>query len=68
MTDQKRVESMADIEKVVRGLEICTADDIECDKCPYDGEGRYEYGCETVMKRDALELLKEKQRTANLVK
>ena len=50
---------MADREKVIKGLELCSTYDCNrCDNCPY---GRTcGYGCDqTVLIRDALALLKE---------
>jgi len=48
-----------DREKVIKGLKKCSIDDVDCKHCPYNGEGTKKYGCETVMQRDALKLLKE---------
>ena len=56
---------MADRQKVITGLELCTA--ISQDGClmlcPYKDEQDETYSgfCEQVLKRDALELLKEQQ-------
>ena len=53
---------MADIEKVIKGLEYCIADEY-CDDCPYTDEcfelDDEPYG-EKLM-RDALELIKEQK-------
>lgn len=49
---------MADLEKVIRGLESCLREDIsdyKCEQCPY----LKETNCLIKIKRDALELLKE---------
>ena len=49
---------MAEIEKVIRGLELCTKYTKACpDNCPY----MEDYDCRIKMERDALELLKETQ-------
>ena len=52
---------MADIEKVIKGLEHCTSDGSTCDKCDYWEHNRVEDGphCGDVLMRDALELLKK---------
>ena len=47
--------------KVIKGLKKCSIDDVDCKHCPYNGEGNQKYGCETVMQRDALKLLKEQE-------
>ena len=46
---------MADLEEVIRGLELCGYQDgmPQCDSCPYDGKD-----CWTRLKRDAIALLK----------
>ena len=52
---------MADREKVIKGLELCSTYDCNrCDNCPY---GRTcGYGCDqTGLLRDALKLLKEQE-------
>lgn len=41
-------------EKVIRGLEHCTADENKCRGCAYIGEK----DCATVLKRDAMKVLK----------
>ena len=46
---------MADIEKVIRGLEFCTSTDNMCEDCPYFSK---EY-CNPDLMRDALSLLQE---------
>lgn len=53
---------MTDIKKVIKGLKKCSIDDVDCKHCPYNGEGTQKYGCETVMQRDALKLLKEQNK------
>ena len=53
---------MIDRAKVIKGLKKCSIDDVDCKRCPYNGEGNQKYGCETVMQRDALKLLKEQER------
>ena len=54
---------MADVEKVITGLELCTniSQDGCLMLCPYKDEQDETYSgfCEQVLKRDALELLKE---------
>ena len=54
---------MADIEKVIKGLEHCTSYGSTCDQCDYWEHNRNEDDphCGDVLMRDALELLKEKQ-------
>ena len=47
---------MADMEKVEKGLNICTSAE-PCNGCPYLGERN----CSLAMVRDALALLKEQQ-------
>ena len=53
---------MADIEKVVKGLEMCIADEY-CNGCPYEVQC-YSPGQEYAesMMREALELLKEQEK------
>lgn len=48
---------MTKFEKVIKGLECCGSL-MDCAPCPYDGEDN---GCFTILKGDALELLKERQ-------
>ena len=56
---------MADIEKVLKGLEYCSnsmADPVCCKNCPYWDEtiaDEYDVSCNDYLCRDALELLKE---------
>jgi hypothetical protein len=49
---------MADLENVIRGIELCGYQDgmPQCDSCPYDGKD-----CWTRLKRDALSLLKAQE-------
>jgi hypothetical protein len=49
---------MADLGEVIRGLELCGYQDgmPQCDSCPYDGKD-----CWTLLKRDALSLLKAQE-------
>ena len=49
---------MAELDKVLKGLDICGGDEPNCQNCPYYGEHGNGFGCETIMQRDALELLK----------
>lgn len=58
-----RKAGMADIEKVIKGLEHCTSYGSTCDKCDYWEHNRNEDDphCGDVLMRDALELLKEQQ-------
>ena len=59
---------MADIEKVIKGIEQCLSRYIDglCDDCPYMGESDKSYmipmKCKEIIMRDALELLKEKEK------
>ena len=46
---------MTKLEKVIKGLECCGSL-MDCAPCPYDGEDN---GCFTILKGDALELLKK---------
>lgn len=48
---------MADMEKVIKGLETCKSTDKTCSDCQYNGEI-----CTTSLCDDALELLKEQQK------
>ena len=51
---------MADIEEVIKGLEHCAQGPVGCQRdCPYI---TYNY-CRTRVVKDALELLKEQQKT-----
>ena len=54
---------MADIEKVIKGLEHCglmysDSPFNPCYECPYKGK----YDCAVILKREALELLKEQRK------
>ena len=53
---------MADIEKVIKGLECClTKPEHNCEECPYEGDEEEGWPCKSPqMKADALELLQEK--------
>lgn len=59
--DHGRAKVMADIEKVIKGLEMCLADEY-CDGCPYE-EDCFDPDIDNPwgsgVMRDALELLKE---------
>ena len=59
---------MDKLEKVIKGLELCTemTQDGCMMLCPYKDEQDETYSgfCEHVLKRDALELLKEQQSTS----
>jgi len=53
---------MADIEKVIKGLESCLNNYCHMDKCPYCEFVGNEYVClENFLMRDSLDLLKEQQ-------
>lgn len=56
---------MADIEKVIKGLECCRIDEnrhINCADCPYyTDDDKGQMWCSNEINNDALELLKEKQ-------
>ena len=54
--------SMEFRDEVILGLECCIKSD-ETGLCPAECQARYKYGheCETGLKRDALELLKEQE-------
>ena len=51
---------MADIEKVIKGLECCTSENgqLNCEDCPYRKRNNF---CDN-LERDALELLKEQKK------
>ena len=56
---------MADIEKVIKGLECCYCNypkTMDCKNCPYDKICYHDKAC-SLMLRDALELLKEQAGT-----
>ena len=63
VTDALRGVSMADIEKVIKGLECCiTKPEHNCEECPYEGDGEGGWPCKSPeMKADALELLKKQK-------
>lgn len=48
-------------EKTIKGLATCGGDDPDCKNCPYYGEHGNGFGCETIMQRDALALLKTQE-------
>ena len=50
---------MADLEKVIRGLECCVIADWDCTKCPYGNPGTPLKECHDKMLADALALLRE---------
>lgn len=64
---------MADVEKVINGLEccipyesegnehLCIYDDDYNPNCPYRGTGSYGVSCMTILMRDALALLKAQE-------
>lgn len=59
---------MAELEKVIKGLESCLNNDCHMDKCPYYGFVGNESVClENFLMRDALELLKEYQEAKPLI-
>ena len=49
---------MADIEKVIKALEVCSKIDDSCKNCPYSKYKDVE-DCSNTLLKDALELLKE---------
>lgn len=52
---------MADIDKVIKGLEICVdrvPGTYRCNECPYEADGN---DCEINLTKDAIALLKEQQ-------
>ena len=51
---------MNDREKVIKGLEVCTANVSSCDGCPYF-EPVETIGCDFQMMKDALALLREQE-------
>ena len=55
---------MHDREKVIKGLECCIASDRECvcpEDCPYQEVDESDDICETLLKLDALAMLKEQE-------
>ena len=59
---------MADVEKVIKGLESCLNNDCHMGKCPYCEFVGNEYVClENFLMRDALELLKEQQKRIEML-
>ena len=61
MTLLTGVDDMADIEKVIKGLECCYCNfpkTMDCNNCPYDKICYHDKAC-SLMLRDALQLLKE---------
>lgn len=53
---------MADIEKVIKGLEHCVGYSNSCFECPYSEDGySASVHCKVQVDRDALELLKEQE-------
>ena len=53
-------DDMADIEKVIKGLECCKAIHIYlCNDCPYHDDDVDDNNCKESLCADALELLKE---------
>lgn len=53
---------MADIEKVIKGLECCSQGALCSGNCPYDTDNDdYIEKCTAELAKDALELLKEQQ-------
>ena len=58
---------MADIEKVIKGLECCKAIHIYlCNDCPYYDDHADDNNCKGSLCADALELLKEKEVTTDI--
>lgn len=52
---------MADIEKVIKGLECCTNGDLCSGNCPYDDEYDDVVDCTSELAKDAIETIKEQQ-------
>lgn len=50
---------MAELEKVIKGLNYCTRLYLGCKKCPYFGTSTSKASCECQLKTDAVALLKE---------
>ena len=62
---------MVDREKVIKGLERCKLyNKVNCDKCPYDynGRGNGESECTAELASDALALLKERESVIEALK
>ena len=59
---------MADIEKVIKGLECCSTDAYKCNECPYIQHNPLTNICTGYVQicADALELLKEQQEKIKL--
>ena len=49
---------MADIEKVIAGLEHCIQDHVHCEGCPYDNHHAWNDDCITQIETDALEIIR----------
>ena len=59
---KKRGDTLADIKKVIKGLESCVNNNCNINECPYCEFVHNEYVClEDFLIRDALELLKEQE-------
>ena len=59
-----------DREKVIKGLERCKLfNKVNCDKCPYDynGRGNGKSECTAELAEDALALLKEQQQRIEIL-
>lgn len=62
---------MTDKDKVIEGLERCKLyNKLNCDKCPYDynGRGNGKSECTAELATDALSLLKEQEHTIKTLK
>ena len=52
---------MPDREKVIKGLEMCSSPYVRCGECPYRGTSDDTSSCQTIMQREAVELLKARR-------
>ena len=52
---------MPDREKVIKGLEMCSSPYVRCGECPYRGTSDDASSCQTIMQREAVELLKARR-------
>lgn len=52
---------MADLDKVIREIKLCTSGGYPCENCSHYGHGEDLVGCMDELLSDALELLKEQE-------
>ena len=63
LLDGRTVTGMFDgkVTPVMIGLECCSADMAECQRCPYSGKSTPKVGCETLLMRDAYSIINGQQ-------